>query len=98
MTFGLDDGHEVAFCNPRAASGQASSRSAGQLAVDAPVAPARLSRGHLQHQTAYRLRPSRSAIRVHPPSPDQDGVPSQQGLRWDDKAHLTELAIEQQSG
>src|SRR5258708_2808689 len=53
---------------------------AGQLAVDAPVAPARVILRHLQHQGAYRLRrarPSRSAVRVRPPSPDHAGVPAQ---------------------
>jgi hypothetical protein len=56
----------------------------GQLAVDAPVPPARVVPGHLKSQRAdgrSGARSSRSAARVRPPSPDQVSMPAQQGLR-----------------
>ena len=73
----------------------------GQLAVDAPVPPARVVPRHLRHQRTDRLRsarPSRTAPRIRPPPLDQVGVPAQQGPRGDDQAYLAEAARGQQPG
>jgi hypothetical protein len=67
---------------------------AGQLAVDAPVSPARVVPRHFQHQRTYRLRgprPSRRPARIGPPPADQACMPAQQGPRGDDQAQLAEL-------
>ena len=73
----------------------------GQLAVDAPVSPARVVPRHFQHQRTYRLRgprPSKCPARIGPPPTDQAGVPAQQGPRGDDQAQLAELGARQQAG
>ena len=57
---------------------------ADQLAVNAPVAPARIVPGHLQHQLPDGrggTRPSRSSARASPASPVEVSVPAQQGCR-----------------
>ena len=54
---------------------------AGQLAVDAPVSPARVIAGHRQHQRPYgpsRPGPPGSAAREGPLPPDEVRVPAQQ--------------------
>ena len=74
---------------------------AGELTVDAPVAPGRVVPCHLQHQRAdglRRARPPGGAARVRPAPPDQVGVPAQQGARGDDQAQLAEVAAGQQPG
>jgi hypothetical protein len=68
---------------------------AGQLAVDAPIAPGRVIARHLQRQSTQRLRragPPDSAARVRPAPPDQISVPAQQGTWRHDQAQLADVA------
>jgi hypothetical protein len=74
---------------------------AGQLAVDTPVAPARVVACHLQHQCPYGLHragPSWSAARIHPAPSDQAGMPAQHRPRGHDQAQLAEVTAAQQPG
>jgi len=53
-----------------------------QLAVDPPVAPARILAGHPQHQRPDRRRrgwSARSSVRVGPATGDELGMPARQG-------------------
>src|ERR1700745_556446 len=71
---------------------------AGPLAVDAPVAPARLVPSRFQRQRPdVRGRPGSSAEagRV---LPDEVSMQAQQGPGRDDQVHLAELAAGQQPG
>ena len=75
--------------------------TAGQLAVDAPVAPSRVVPPHLQHQRPYGRRSPgapRPARGVGPVLPDEVSVPAQQGPRGNDQPQLAELAVRQQPG
>jgi hypothetical protein len=70
----------------------------GQLAVDAPVSPARIASRHHQDQRPYPRRgpgPSRTATRTRPAPPDQVSMPAQQGPRRHDQAQLTKPAARQ---
>ena len=74
---------------------------AGQLALDAPVPPARVIPCHLQDQRPHaRSSPGapRTATRIRPVPPDQVRVPAQQGPRRDDQAQLTQTATGQHPG
>ena len=74
---------------------------AGQFAVDAPVAPARVIPCHLHRQRPdglRRARPPRNAVRVRPALLDKIGVPAQHRPRGDDQAQLPEAAPGQQPG
>ncbi len=74
---------------------------AGQLAVDATVAPARIVAGHLQHQRAHRLPspgPPWRAAREGPAPPDKVRVPAQHGPRRGNQLELAEPGTGQQPG
>ena len=66
---------------------------ASHLAVNAPVAPARIVPRHLKHQCPQGRRspgPARYPARVDPVPPDEVSVPAQQGARGYDQAQLAE--------